>query len=147
MIAWGVGDMAKTLGIPKENVRLVSPYIGGGFGGKLFLRADALLAALGAQAARRPVKVALQRPLDDQQHHAPPGDDPAHPHRRDEGRQAHRDRPRELVRRPARRRPETAVQQTRLLYAGANRMTRDAAGRRSTCRKATRCARRAKRRA
>ncbi|MFS2047839.1 glycoside hydrolase family 3 N-terminal domain-containing protein, partial [Variovorax sp. CT11-76] len=44
MIAWGVGDVAKTLGIPKENVRLVSPFIGGGFGGKLFVRADALLA-------------------------------------------------------------------------------------------------------
>ena len=42
---------AKTLGIPKENVRLISPFIGGGFGGKLFLRADALLAALGARAA------------------------------------------------------------------------------------------------
>ncbi len=63
MIDWSVGDMAKTLGIPKENVRLVSPYIGGGFGGKLFVRADAVLAALGAKAAKRPVKVALQRPL------------------------------------------------------------------------------------
>jgi len=52
MIAWGVGDVAKTLGIPKENVRLVSPFIGGGFGGKLFVRADALLAALGARAPR-----------------------------------------------------------------------------------------------
>jgi xanthine dehydrogenase YagR molybdenum-binding subunit len=41
MIAWSVGDLAKTLGIPKEKVRLVSPFIGGGFGGKLFLRADA----------------------------------------------------------------------------------------------------------
>ncbi|RYF39379.1 MAG: xanthine dehydrogenase family protein molybdopterin-binding subunit, partial [Comamonadaceae bacterium] len=39
MIAWSVGDLAKTLGIPKENVRLVSPFIGGGFGGKLFVRA------------------------------------------------------------------------------------------------------------
>jgi xanthine dehydrogenase YagR molybdenum-binding subunit len=63
MIDWSVGDMAKTLGIPKANVRLVSPYIGGGFGGKLFVRADAVLAALGAKAAGRPVKVALQRPL------------------------------------------------------------------------------------
>ena len=44
-------------------MRVVSPYIGGGFGGKLFLRADALLAALGARAAKRPVKVALSRPL------------------------------------------------------------------------------------
>ncbi|WP_046240075.1 molybdopterin cofactor-binding domain-containing protein, partial [Delftia tsuruhatensis] len=63
MIAWGQGELAKTLGIPKDKVRLVSPFIGGGFGGKLFLRADALLAALGARAAGRPVKVALQRPL------------------------------------------------------------------------------------
>lgn len=63
MIDWSVGDVAKTLGIPKEKVRLVSPYIGGGFGGKLFVRADAILAALGAKAVGRPVKVALQRPL------------------------------------------------------------------------------------
>ncbi|MEO6005070.1 MAG: aldehyde oxidoreductase molybdenum-binding subunit PaoC [Opitutus sp.] len=63
MIAWSTGDLAKTLGLPKENVRLISPYIGGGFGGKLFLRSDAVLAALGARAARRPVKIALQRAL------------------------------------------------------------------------------------
>ena len=68
MIDWSTGDMATTLGIPKENVRLISPYIGGGFGGKLFLRADALLAALGARAAGRPVKVALTRPADVQQY-------------------------------------------------------------------------------
>ena len=55
--------MAKILGMQAENVRLDSPFIGGGFGGKLFPRADALLAALGARAAKRPVKVALQRPL------------------------------------------------------------------------------------
>jgi xanthine dehydrogenase YagR molybdenum-binding subunit len=63
MIDWSVGDLAKTLGIPKGNVRLISPYIGGGFGGKLFIRADALLAALGAHVAGRPVKVALTRPM------------------------------------------------------------------------------------
>jgi xanthine dehydrogenase YagR molybdenum-binding subunit len=63
MIAWTAGDLAQTLQIPKENVRVVSPFVGGGFGAKLWLRADALLAALGARAARRPVKVALQRAL------------------------------------------------------------------------------------
>ncbi len=63
MIDWTTGDVARTLGIPKKNVRLVSPYIGGGFGGKLFLRADALLAALAARATGRPVKVALTRAL------------------------------------------------------------------------------------
>ena len=93
MIDWGAADLAKTLGIPKEKVRLISPFIGGGFGGKLFLRADALLAALGARAAGRPVKVALPRPLMFNNTRAPAGDDPAHPHRRDPGRQDHRHRP------------------------------------------------------
>lgn len=63
MIAWGKGDVAKTLGLKKDKVHLMSPYIGGGFGSKLFVRADAVMAALGAKAARRPVKVALQRAL------------------------------------------------------------------------------------
>lgn len=62
MIAWSVADIAATLGLPKEKVRLISPYIGGGFGGKLFIRADSILAALGARMAGRPVKVALARP-------------------------------------------------------------------------------------
>jgi xanthine dehydrogenase YagR molybdenum-binding subunit len=63
MIDWSVSDLATTLGVPKQNVRLISPYIGGGFGGKLFIRADAVLAALGARMAARPVKVALARPM------------------------------------------------------------------------------------
>ncbi|MDQ0586601.1 aldehyde oxidoreductase molybdenum-binding subunit PaoC [Variovorax paradoxus] len=123
MIDWGVGDVAKTLGIPKENVRLVSPFIGGGFGGKLFVRADALLAALGARAAKRPVKVALQRPLM-------------------MNNTTHRPATIQRIRIGAARdgkitaiahegwsgdlpdgQPETAVNQTRLLYAGANRLT------------------------
>ncbi|WP_342239269.1 aldehyde oxidoreductase molybdenum-binding subunit PaoC [Inquilinus sp. OTU3971] len=63
MIGWAKTALATTLGVPAEKVRVNSPFIGGGFGGKLYLRADALLAALGAKAAMRPVKVALQRPL------------------------------------------------------------------------------------
>ncbi len=63
MIAWAHDDLAQTLGIAKENLRVNSPFIGGGFGGKLFLRADAVMAALGAKAAGRPVKVAMTRPM------------------------------------------------------------------------------------
>ena len=123
MINWGVQDMARTLGIPKENVRLVSPYIGGGFGGKLFLRADAVLAALGARAAKRPVKVALTRPLmfNNTTHRPatiqririgtqPDGTITAIGHESWSG-----DLPGGG--------PEAATQQTKLLYAGANRMT------------------------
>ncbi|HEY8357183.1 MAG TPA: molybdopterin cofactor-binding domain-containing protein, partial [Ramlibacter sp.] len=63
MIAWTAADAAKTLGMPADKVRVTSPFIGGGFGAKLWLRADALLAALGARAARRPVRVAMPRAL------------------------------------------------------------------------------------
>src|SRR6195952_1620472 len=59
MIAWGKGSIAKILGIPAQNVRLDSPYIGGGFGGKIFIRADAVIAAVASKAAKRPVKLAL----------------------------------------------------------------------------------------
>jgi xanthine dehydrogenase YagR molybdenum-binding subunit len=124
MVAWSVGDMAKTLGVAKHKVHLMSPYVGGGFGGKLWVRADAVLAALGARAARRPVKVALQRPLM-------------------MNNTTHRPATIQRIRLGADRdgrltaighdswsgdlpggKPETAILQTRLLYAGANRLTR-----------------------
>jgi xanthine dehydrogenase YagR molybdenum-binding subunit len=123
MIDWNTADMAKTLGIAKDKVRLVSPFIGGGFGAKLFLRSDALLAALGARAAGRPVKVALPRPLIFNN-------------------TTHRPATIQRIRIGATRdgkftaigheswsgnlpggKPEAAVYQTRLLYAGAHRMT------------------------
>ena len=124
MINWGKGDVAKTLGIPPEKVRLVSPYIGGGFGGKTFVRADAIMAALGAKAVGRPVKVTLQRPLmANNTTHRPAtiqririgadrgGRITAIGHEGWSGDQPGGG-------------PETAVNQTRLLYAGANRMTK-----------------------
>lgn len=62
MVAWAVRDMSETLLIPPDDIHVSSQYIGGGFGSKLWVRADAVMAALGARAARRPVKVALSRP-------------------------------------------------------------------------------------
>ncbi|MNB78146.1 Xanthine dehydrogenase molybdenum-binding subunit [compost metagenome] len=123
MIDWCRSDLAKTLKIAPENVRILSPYIGGGFGGKLFLRSDALLAALAARAVKRPVKVMLPRPaIPNNTTHRPAtiqhiriGTDAA-------GKItaiAHDSWSGNL---PGGT-PETAVQQTELLYAGANRHT------------------------
>lgn len=123
MIDWAATDMAATLRIPKEKVRVMSPYIGGGFGGKLFLRSDALLAALGARAAGRPVRVPLTRPLmfNNTTHRSATlqririgctreGRIEAIGHESWSGDQPGGG-------------PEPTVSQTRLLYAGPNRMT------------------------
>lgn len=123
MVGWAVTDLAALLHVPKERIRVVSPYIGGGFGAKLFVRSDALLAALGARAAGRPVKVTLAR------HQIP-------------NNTVHRPATIQHIRLGCERdgritaiaheswsgnvpggKPETAVQQTKLLYAGANRLT------------------------
>jgi xanthine dehydrogenase YagR molybdenum-binding subunit len=61
MLNQGQHVIATTLGIPVENVRLISPFIGGGFGGKLWVNADAILAAIAARQLKRPVKIALTR--------------------------------------------------------------------------------------
>lgn len=61
MIKWTRKALATTFELDPANIRLESPYIGGGFGGKLWLRADAVLAALGSRETGRPVKVALPR--------------------------------------------------------------------------------------
>ena len=53
--------VASTLGIPPRNVRVVSRYIGGGFGSKLPIYGDVILSALAARELGRPVKTALTR--------------------------------------------------------------------------------------
>ncbi len=123
MIDWGRTDLATTLNMPKEKVTFLSPYVGGGFGGKLFLRSDAVLAALGAKAAGRPVKLAMSRPfMVNNTTHRPAtrqririgatkdGTITAIAHESGSGDQPNGS-------------PEAAVLQTNLLYAGANRLT------------------------
>ncbi len=61
MLSQGRDSVARTLKMPPENVRLVSHYIGGGFGAKLWVNADAILAAIAARQLNRPVKTALTR--------------------------------------------------------------------------------------
>src|SRR5258708_39235634 len=54
--------LARTLNIRKEDVRIITRYIGGGFGNKLPYYFEATLAAIGARMLKRPVKVAMTRP-------------------------------------------------------------------------------------
>src|SRR5438309_10024325 len=61
MLNQGQKVIATTLKMPVENVRLISPFIGGGFGGKLWVNADAILAAIASRQLQRPVKIALTR--------------------------------------------------------------------------------------
>jgi xanthine dehydrogenase YagR molybdenum-binding subunit len=61
MLNQGQKVIATTLKMPVENVRLISPFIGGGFGGKLWVNADAILAAIASRQLKRPVKTALTR--------------------------------------------------------------------------------------
>jgi xanthine dehydrogenase YagR molybdenum-binding subunit len=61
---WVVGQpksLATALGIPEENVTVLAPFVGGGFGSKLFLWPHTTLAALAARHVQRPVKFVLPR--------------------------------------------------------------------------------------
>ena len=78
MIAWTKGDIAKTLGLPEDHVRLLSPFIGGGFGGKLFLRADARARCARRRGPRPAGQGRIAAAFDIQQYDASAGDDPAH---------------------------------------------------------------------
>ncbi|MEH2128747.1 xanthine dehydrogenase family protein molybdopterin-binding subunit [Nostoc sp.] len=53
--------IASILNIPEENVRVISKYLGGGFGCKALLRSHTILAAIAARQVKRPVKVVLTR--------------------------------------------------------------------------------------
>ena len=123
MVDWARRDLAEAFGMTKDDIHVMAPYVGGGFGSKLWVRSDAIMAAVASRVAGRPVKVTLTRPMmfnntthrpatiqririgcdksgriDAIGHESWSGDLPGGG-------------------------PETAVNQTRQLYAGANRMT------------------------
>jgi xanthine dehydrogenase YagR molybdenum-binding subunit len=54
-------EIAAVSGIPAENIRVISPFVGGAFGSGLRTWPHVTLAALGARVAGRPVKVMLSR--------------------------------------------------------------------------------------
>ena len=54
--------VARTLGIPDDNVRVLCPFTGGGFGCKGSVWSHVVLAAMAAKAVDRPVRLVLERP-------------------------------------------------------------------------------------
>ncbi len=53
--------LAKALGLPPEQVEVISPFAGGGFGQKNSLQMQTVLAAVAARLAGRPVKLVVPR--------------------------------------------------------------------------------------
>ena len=51
-------EIARLLNWPENRVRIKVPYLGGGYGGKLYIKLEALVTAC-SMIARRPVKIAL----------------------------------------------------------------------------------------
>ena len=51
-------ELARLLGWPENRIRVRAPFLGGGFGAKLYIKLEALVAVL-ALLTRRPVKVSL----------------------------------------------------------------------------------------
>ena len=61
---WTLGardELAAVFGIPAQNVRVISPFVGGAFGNALRTWPHSTLAALAAREFRRPVKLVLTR--------------------------------------------------------------------------------------
>jgi xanthine dehydrogenase YagR molybdenum-binding subunit len=54
--------VAKTLGVSPDDVHVISPFLGGGFGGKGSSWSHVVLCAMAAKQTGRPVRLALTRP-------------------------------------------------------------------------------------
>jgi xanthine dehydrogenase YagR molybdenum-binding subunit len=57
------GVLAQMLGVSKENVRVISKFLGSGFGGKLFPWTHSALAAAAARQLRKPIKLVVSRKM------------------------------------------------------------------------------------
>lgn len=58
---WIRDDVARAFSLPTERVRVIAPYVGGGFGSKGFAHPHVIVAVMAAQVAKRPAKLALTR--------------------------------------------------------------------------------------
>jgi xanthine dehydrogenase YagR molybdenum-binding subunit len=61
MLQFNRRELADALGIEEAKVRMLAPFVGGGFGSKLGISPEAVAAALAAKQLKRPVAVAMSR--------------------------------------------------------------------------------------
>ncbi|MCX9147447.1 xanthine dehydrogenase family protein molybdopterin-binding subunit [Erythrobacter sp. WG] len=61
MLKYNRAELADSLKLEEEQVRLVSPYVGGGFGSKLGISQEVVAASLAAMQLGRPVRVVMSR--------------------------------------------------------------------------------------
>lgn len=57
------GAVASTFDLPRENVRVITPHVGGGFGSKGGAWGHVIVAAIAAKMTKRPIKLALTRQM------------------------------------------------------------------------------------
>ena len=55
--------IAEMFGIPKENIQVLSPYVGGGFGAKIQPREHLMMTVMAAKMMNRPIKTVLTRQM------------------------------------------------------------------------------------
>ena len=58
---YNISELSDSLDLPEDKIRIVSRYVGGGFGSKLGLSEEVTAAALAAMQLKRPVKVVMSR--------------------------------------------------------------------------------------
>ncbi|MEQ5788998.1 xanthine dehydrogenase family protein molybdopterin-binding subunit [Erythrobacter sp. NFXS35] len=61
MLKFNRAELADSLGLDEAQVRLLSPYVGGGFGSKLGVSQEVVAASLAAMHLGRPVRVVMSR--------------------------------------------------------------------------------------
>ncbi|GGB60872.1 xanthine dehydrogenase family protein molybdopterin-binding subunit [Blastomonas aquatica] len=61
MLSYNVKEIADCLSMAPENVRIIAPYVGGGFGSKLGITHEAVAAAIASKQLARPVRVVMTR--------------------------------------------------------------------------------------
>jgi xanthine dehydrogenase YagR molybdenum-binding subunit len=61
IVAAARASIANTLQIDPQRIHVIAPFVGGGFGSKLGIHSETILAALAAQRLKLPVKIAMTR--------------------------------------------------------------------------------------